>query len=927
MVAIPALATLQVGDRTVRYVPIGGIPGVDALPFSLRILLENLLRQAAMDGADTQAEIQALLARQAGAGVTFFPARVFGQDILGLVMLLDMAAMRDAVEQAGGDPRSVSPKVAVDVIIDHSLQVDSWANADAARINLAREYERNGERFAFLRWCASSFDGVRVVPPGKGIMHQLHIENIGRVVWTRKQDGGDDLAYPDSCVGTDSHTPMINGLGVLGWGVGGIEAEAVMVGKPVAIALPEVVGIEVVGALPEGVLPTDLVLTITKLLRDMGVVGKFVEFFGPGVDMLSIGDRGMIANMAPEYGATSIFFPVDRLTIDYLRTTGREEAEIALVEAYTRAQKLWRDEHTAAPVFETVITLDLGTIRPCIAGPRNPEDRLDLGAAGTAFAEHHTQIAGHPIDPARSVPVAGTEYALFDGAVVIAAITSCTNTANAANMMAAGLVAQKAVARGLTTKPWVKTSLVPGSQVTAAVLEKAGLQPALDALGFQVAGFGCTTCNGGSGPLPDAIVDAIEREKLVTTAVLSGNRNFEGRIHPNVRAAYLASPALVVAYALAGSMTMDITTEPLGTDAAGQPVFLRDIWPTAAEIVAATQGAYTRALFQERYADLYDGGEPWDALAGESSERFAWSDASTYIRRPPYFDALTREVPPVQDIAGMRPLVILGDSVTTDHISPSGAISLGTPAADFLLGKGVQRPDFNNYTTRRANHEVAVRATFANIRLRNRMVPGVEGGMTRLMPDGGVMRVFEAAQAYLQRDVPLVVVAGRNYGCGSSRDWAAKGVALLGVKAVIAESFERIHRTNLVGMGVLPLQLPPGTTAQTLRLDGSETFDVAGLAERLGVRSTAACTIHRADGTAETVELTVRLDTQEDVEYWRHGGILPRVWRSYVTGEPMREAAEGLASVQPEDGGPRHELPDALPASDMPSETQGASIG
>ena len=921
MITIPQLSALHIGERTVRYMPIADVPGVEKLPFSLRILLENLMRQAALDGADTQAEIAALLEREAGAGVTFYPARVFGQDILGLVMLLDMAAMRDAVEQAGGDPSTVSPKVAVDVIIDHSLQVDSWANKDAARINLAREYERNGERFAFLRWCASSFDGVRVVPPGKGIMHQLHIENIGRVVWTKE-----DLAYPDSCVGTDSHTPMINGLGVLGWGVGGIEAEAVMVGKPVAIALPEVVGIEVVGGLPEGVLPTDLVLTITKLLRDMGVVGKFVEFFGPGVDMLSLGDRGMIANMAPEYGATSIFFPVDQITIDYLRTTGRAEEEIALVEAFCRAQKLWRDAATVAPVFETMITLDLASIRPCIAGPRNPEDRLDLGTANTAFAEHHTQIAGHAIDPARRVAVPGADYALFDGAVVIAAITSCTNTANAANMMAAGLVAQKAVARGLRSKPWVKTSLVPGSQVTAAVLEKAGLQPALDTLGFQIAGFGCTTCNGGSGPLPDAIVDAIEREKLVTTAVLSGNRNFEGRIHPNVRAAYLASPALVVAYALAGSMTMDITTEPLGTDPAGQPVFLRDIWPTAAEIVAATEGAYTRALFQERYADLYDGGEPWDALAGESSERFAWSDASTYIRRPPYFDALTREVPAVQDITGMRPLVILGDSVTTDHISPSGAISLGTPAADFLLAKGVQRADFNNYTTRRANHEVAVRATFANIRLRNRMVPGVEGGMTKLMPEGTVMRVFEAAQEYLAQNVPLVVIAGRNYGCGSSRDWAAKGVALLGVKAVIAESFERIHRTNLVGMGVLPLQLPPGVTADTLHLDGSETFDVTGLATHLGVRSAVTCTLYRANGTAETITLTVRLDTQEDVEYWRHGGILPRVWRSYVTGEPMRQS-DGVLPLEAEHGVPARELPDALPASDMPSESQGASIG
>ncbi|MGI4941049.1 MAG: aconitate hydratase, partial [Janthinobacterium lividum] len=563
MVTIPPLSTLRVGGRAVRYMPIADVEGVDALPFSLRILLENLLRQAAVDGADVGAEIEALLARRVGSGVTFFPARVFGQDILGLVMLLDMAAMRDSVEQAGGDPASVSPRVAVDVIIDHSLQVDSWANPDAARLNLAREYERNGERFAFLRWCASSLPGVRVVPPGKGIMHQLHLENISRVVWTRPAGPGEagaegegELAYPDSCVGTDSHTPMINGLGVLGWGVGGIEAEAVMVGKAVAIALPEVVGVEITGALPDGVLPTDLVLTITERLRGLGVVGKFVEFFGPGVAMLSLGDRGMIANMAPEYGATSIFFPVDRLTIDYLRTTGRTEAEIALVEAYAKAQKLWRDETTPAPRFESVLTLDLAAIRPCIAGPRNPEDRLDLAAAAAAFAGHHQEIGGRPVDPARAVPVAGTDYALRDGAVVIAAITSCTNTANAANMMAAGLVAQKAVARGLRTKPWVKTSLVPGSQVTAAVLEKAGLQPALDALGFHIAGFGCTTCNGGSGPLPDAVVDAIEREKLVTTAVLSGNRNFEGRIHPNVRAAYLASPALVVAYALAGSMTV-----------------------------------------------------------------------------------------------------------------------------------------------------------------------------------------------------------------------------------------------------------------------------------------------------------------------------------------------------------------------------------
>ncbi|KAA2214103.1 aconitate hydratase AcnA [Teichococcus oryzae] len=927
MAAAPALQTLTAGGRSLRYVSIADVPGVETLPVTLRILLENLLRQAALRGADTAEEVRALLNREVGSGITFYPARVFGQDILGLVMLVDMAAMRDAVQREGGDPSTVSPKVPIDVIIDHSLQVDSWANPDAARINLQREYDRNGERFAFLRWCSSSFDGVRVVPPGKGIMHQLHIEQIGRVVWTDNTPEG-EIGYPDSCVGTDSHTPMVNGLGILGWGVGGIEAEAVMVGKPVAIALPEVVGIEVKGELRDGVLPTDLVLAITEKLRSLGVVGKFVEFFGPGLDVLSLGDRGMIANMAPEYGATAVFFPVDRRALDYMRVTGRSEEQVALVEAYCRAQKLWHDETVPAPRFETVLTLDLDTIRPAIAGPRNPEDWLDLETAPAAFAEHHRQIGGRPIDPARRVPVAGSDFALFDGAVVIAAITSCTNTANPANMMAAGLLAKNAVARGLRSKPWVKTSLVPGSQVTASVLEKAGLQGDLDALGFHIAGFGCTTCNGGSGPLPEPVVDAIEREKLVTTAVLSGNRNFEGRIHPNVRAAYLASPALVVAYALAGSLTVDITREPLGTGSDGQPVYLRDIWPKAAEVSAAIEGAYARDLFVEKYAELYEGGEPWDALARPHSESFAWEADSTYIRRPPYFDGLTREAPPVRDITGMRPLVILGDSVTTDHISPSGAISLGTPAADFLLSKGVQRKDFNNYTTRRGNHEVAVRATFANIRLRNRMVPGVEGGVTRVMPEGTQMRVFEAAQEYLQRGVPLVVVAGRNYGCGSSRDWAAKGVALLGVKAVIAESFERIHRTNLVGMGVLPLQFAPGTTAETLRLDGSETFDVLDLATGIGVRAELRCVIHRADGSSETIPLTARLDTAEDVEYWRHGGILPRVWRSYVTGTPMREAEDGATPPALRDGtGPGRELPDALPASDTPSEAQGPTLG
>lgn len=877
----PALRDLTVNGRTVQYVPIRDVPGIDSLPYSLRVLLENLMRQAAVRGSNIDAELSSLLNRRAGDSITFYPARVFGQDILGLVMLLDMAAMREAVEAAGGDASKVAPQVPIDVIIDHSLQVDSWANSQAAEVNLAREYQRNGERFAFLRWCGSSFDGVRVVPPGKGIMHQLHIENIGRVVWLN-DNNGNQIAYPDSCVGTDSHTPMVNGLGILGWGVGGIEAEAVMVGLPVTITLPEVVGIELKGQLSDGVLPTDLVLLITEKLRELGVVGKFVEFFGDGVESLSLGDRGMIANMAPEYGATSVFFPIDKNAIDYMRLTGREEEHIELVEAYNREQKLWRDETTPTPKYDTVITIDLSAVKPAISGPSNPEDHLDLDVAATEFLGHHQRIAGRPVDLNKATPVEGENFALHDGDVVIAAITSCTNTANAVNMMAAGLVAKKAVERGLSTKPWVKTSLVPGSQVTADVLERAGLQESLDQLGFHIAGFGCTTCNGGSGPLLPAISKAINENDLVTTSVLSGNRNFDGRIHPDVRANYLASPALVVVYALAGSLTIDVTTEPLGTDANGEPVYMKDIWPTAAEITAATEGAYERNLFIERYSELYEGGEPWDALAMESSNSYPWAADSNYIRKPPYFDGLGRQPQPVTNITGMRPLAILGDSITTDHISPSGAISLGTPAADFLLSKGVQQIDFNNYTTRRANHEVVKRATFANIRLRNQMVPGTEGGVTKVMPDGDVMRIFEAAQTYQERNVPLVVIAGKNYGCGSSRDSAAKGPALLGVKAVIAEGFERIHRTNLVGMGVLPLQFKEGTNAQTLNLDGSEQFDILGLEDRLGVGAEIDLVINRSNGESQTVPVIVRLDTTEDVEYWRHGGILPRVWRHYL---------------------------------------------
>ncbi|MEZ2623252.1 aconitate hydratase AcnA [Paenalcaligenes hominis] len=873
---------LHINGKAYSYAPIHSIEQLHTLPFSLRILLESVVRHGLRTGDTAQAEFDAIRQRQVDAGISFYPARVFGHDILGLVMLLDMVAMREAVHAAGGDASRVRPTVATDVVIDHSLQVDSWANPLAAEINLRREFERNGERFEFLRWCGANFEGVSVIPPGKGIMHQLHLEHLGQVVWHDDKNADTPWLYPDSCVGTDSHTPMVNGIGILAWGVGGIEAEAVMVGLPVSMPLPEVVGIQLKGKLRDGVLPTDLVLAITEKLRELGVVGKFIEFYGEGLDQLSIGDRGMIANMAPEYGATVVFFPTDQHTLDYMHTTGHSAEQIALVEQYNKAQHLWRDANTPDPVFDSTLSIDLDTIAPSLSGPSNPEDRFDLDHAVMEFEHHHQRIAGRPVDLEQIYPVQGEEFDLRDGDVVIAAITSCTNTANPTNMMAAGLVAKKAVEKGLFSKPWVKTSLVPGSQVTADILQKAGLQDALDQLGFNIAGFGCTTCNGGSGPLPPAIAKTIAEHDVVTTAVLSGNRNFDGRIHPSVRANYLASPALVVVYAIAGSMNIDVVRDALGKDEHGNPVYLRDIWPSAAEIAALVGTAYDRELFIHRYSELYDGGPQWDALASAPGATFTWNPDSNYIKKPPYFEGLSREPLPTQDLTHLRPLVILGDSITTDHISPSGAISLGTPAADYLLAHGVAQKDFNNYTTRRANHEIVMRATFANIRLRNKMTPGIEGGITRLMPEGKQMRVFDAAEIYLERQQDLIILAGKNYGCGSSRDSAAKGVALLGVKAVVAESFERIHRTNLVGMGVLPLQFKAGTEIDDLGLDGSEVFDVIGLENDLGVHSEVELRVHRLDGSVLSVPLVARLDTVEDVEYWKHGGILPRVWRSYL---------------------------------------------
>jgi aconitate hydratase len=874
---------LEFGGTTASYLPLPRTRKFARLPFALRIMLENLLRQKDA-GAAVDADIADLLERRIGARVSFAPTRVYGQDILGKVMMVDLAALRDALAAAGRDPLAVNPAVPVDIVVDHSLQVDFWATRDATRLNLDREYRRNAERFAFLRWCSESFRNVRVVPPGKGIMHQIHIEKIAQVVWSDAHDGTPRL-FPDTCIGTDSHTPMVNGLGVLGWGVGGIEAEAVILGRPISMALPRVVGVELTGSLPDGVLPTDLVLHITEALRRKSVVGEFVEFFGPALQALPVADRATIANMAPEYGATAAYFPIDRRSIDYLRMTARPPALVATVEAYAKAQGLWREEPAPDPEFDDVIAIDLGRIRPSIAGPKNPEDRIDLAEAAGAFPEHCRSLTGRPPSPDMS-PVAGASRGLKDGDIVIAAITSCTNTSNPTAMIAAGLLARKAVAAGLTVAPHPKTSFAPGSHVVAAVLERTGLQADLDALGFHVVGYGCTTCNGGSGPLPPAIADAIDSGNVVATAVLSGNRNFQGRIHPKVRAAYLASPALVVAYAIAGSMTVDIANGPLGTGRDGKPVHLGDIWPSAAEIAGLVAQAYRPELFAEKYASLFDGGDAWNDLLRAPSALFPWRRDSTYVRRPPYFEGLTPEPAPPRDIVGARALAILGDSVSTDDISPSGAIDPGTPSADFLLGLGVDRTDFNNYTTRRANHEVAIRATFANIRLRNRMVPGVEGGMTILHPDGERMRIFDAAQRYRERGVPLLVIAGRNYGCGSSRDWAAKGVALLGVRAVVAAGFERIHRTNLVGMGVLPLQFADGADAGTLRLDGSEAFDVLGLEPDPGMRGRAALRILRAGGRIDEVALTIRLDTPDDVANWRDGGILPSVWRAHMRGTP-----------------------------------------
>ncbi|ABQ29440.1 MAG: aconitate hydratase AcnA [Rhodospirillales bacterium] len=877
--------TLSVDGKDYAYFALNAaaekLGDISRLPRTLKILLENVLRfedGSACTVDDAKALVEWTAQAHSDKDVPFRPARILMQDFTGVPAVVDLAAMRDGILRLGGKAEKVNPLVPVDLVIDHSVMVDVYGRKDALEKNVDIEFERNGERYEFLRWGQEAFDNFRVVPPGTGICHQVNLEYLAQTVWTSAANGK-NYAYPDTLFGTDSHTTMVNGLGVLGWGVGGIEAEAAMLGQPIAMLIPDVIGFRLTGSLREGITATDLVLTVTQMLRKKGVVGKFVEFYGEGLDHLPLADRATIANMAPEYGATCGFFPVDGITLDYMRLSGRDEHRIKLVEAYAKAQGLWREG--ADPVFSDTLELDLSTVEPSLAGPKRPQDRVALSQASSAFEAELTKGLGVPADKAGvTAEVKGKNFSLTHGDVVIAAITSCTNTSNPSVLIAAGLVARKARALGLTPKPWVKTSLAPGSQVVTEYLNRAGLQDDLDALGFETVGYGCTTCIGNSGPLDDAIADAIEDNKLVAVSVLSGNRNFEGRVHPNVRANYLASPPLVVAYALLGTMRKDITKDPIGKDKNGNDVFLKDIWPTTAEIAAMVQSSLTREMFLDRYGDVFKGPKQWQAIAVEGeSDTYRWSDSSTYVKNPPYFEGMTKEPAPVKDITGARILALLGDSITTDHISPAGSFRKTTPAGEYLLERQIQQKDFNSYGSRRGNHEIMMRGTFANIRIRNEMLDNVEGGYSKHFPSGEQLSIYDAAMRYKKEGVPLVVFAGREYGTGSSRDWAAKGTVLLGVKAVIAESFERIHRSNLVGMGVLPLVFKDGTTRKTLALKGDETIDIVGL-ENLSPRMDLDMVIRRANGTTDKVSLLCRVDTRDEVLYYQNGGILHFVLRN-----------------------------------------------
>jgi aconitate hydratase len=898
--------TLRVGARSYTYFRLDALAKagyeVRTLPYSLKILLENLVRFE--DGRSVKkSDIEALAGWQPGQAasreIAYRPARVLLQDFTGVPCVVDLAAMRDAVAAMGGDPKRINPLQPVELVIDHSVQVDAFASAGAFEENARLEFERNGERYAFLKWGQAALANFRAVPPDTGIVHQVNIEFLARVVFgaggagdAAPGSGSQPAAFPDTVVGTDSHTTMANGLGIVAWGVGGIEAEAAMLGQPVTMLIPDVIGFKVTGKLNEGITATDLVLHVTQMLRNKGVVGKFVEFYGPGLSNLTVSDRTTIGNMSPEYGSTIAIFPIDAQTLDYLRLTGRSPEHIDLVEAYARTNGLFRTDESPQPRFSDRLELDLGRVEPNLAGPRRPQDRVPLNRVKDMFAvalgewqKARNGAPGPALDRFEGEGGGGTAVAarpateLGDGAVVIAAITSCTNTSNPAVLIGAGLLAKKAVEKGLRTAAWVKTSLAPGSKVVTDYLAKAGLTPYLDALGFNLVGYGCTTCIGNSGPLTAEVAHAVAEHDMIVAAVLSGNRNFEGRIHPQVRANYLASPPLVVAYALAGRMDIDLTTEALGRGSAGEAVFLKDIWPTNAEIEAAMTASINEQMFVSRYADVFAGDDRWRALAVPTGERYTWDPKSEYVKRAPYFDGMPAQPAPLADISGARVLAVLGDSVTTDHISPAGNIAKSSPAARYLMSKGVEPADFNSYGARRGNHEVMVRGTFANVRLRNLLVPGVEGGVTRYLPTGERMSIFDASERYRAAGTPLIVLAGKEYGSGSSRDWAAKGPMLLGVRAAIAESFERIHRSNLIGMGILPLEYADGHNRESLHVSGEETFSIAGFAASLQPRMTLEVRVTAADGSTRTFRVLVRIDTPDEAEYYRHGGILQYVLR------------------------------------------------
>ncbi|WP_145251131.1 aconitate hydratase AcnA [Pseudomonas oryzihabitans] len=889
--SLNSLKTLQVGERTYHYYSLPDaaktLGNLDQLPKSLKVLLENLLRwedNQTVTGEDLQALADWTKTRSADREIQYRPARVLMQDFTGVPAVVDLAAMREAVAKAGGDPQRINPLSPVDLVIDHSVMVDRYASENAYHENVEIEMERNGERYAFLRWGQNAFDNFRVVPPGTGICHQVNLEYLGRSVWTKDEDGR-TYAFPDTLVGTDSHTTMINGLGVLGWGVGGIEAEAAMLGQPVSMLIPEVVGFKLTGKLREGITATDLVLTVTQMLRKKGVVGKFVEFFGDGLATLPLADRATIGNMAPEYGATCGFFPVDQITLDYLRLSGRPEETVQLVEAYTQAQGLWRNPGDE-PVFTDVLELDMGEVQSSLAGPKRPQDRVLLGEVAKTFGDF-TALAPKKAEAAKvgssvEVQVNGETFQLEDGAVVIAAITSCTNTSNPSVMMAAGLLAKKAAEKGLMRKPWVKSSLAPGSKVVTDYYNAAGLTPYLNDLGFDLVGYGCTTCIGNSGPLLDPIEKAIQDADLTVASVLSGNRNFEGRVHPLVRTNWLASPPLVVAYALAGSVKVDLTQEPLGTGNDGQPVYLKDVWPTQQEVADAVQKLDT-AMFHKQYGAVFDGDEKWQAIQVPDAETYVWDADSTYIQNPPFFEGIAGDPPRIADIHDARILALLGDSVTTDHISPAGNIKKDSPAGRYLAEHGVDYADFNSYGSRRGNHEVMMRGTLANIRIKNEMLGGEEGGNTFHVPSGEKLSIYDAAMKYELENTPLVIIAGKEYGTGSSRDWAAKGTNLLGVKAVVAESFERIHRSNLVGMGVLPLQFKDGVDRKSLGLTGKEKIAVLGIdGVELRPRMPLTLEVTREDGSRESVEVLCRIDTLNEVSYFKAGGILHFVLREFL---------------------------------------------